>query len=460
MWDWLLPTLAGGALRFAFLGAWSMWADEVSTLEHARDLGQVAGYPLGYLLIGAVVRVLGSSEFAARLVPAIAGTLTIPLLFHIGRRAMDRGSATWAAWLLALSPMHLYHSQLARYYTLVALFSLVAAYAVFRGIEGASTRSLIGALIAVAVAFLTHWSALWLVGAAACYTAWRWVQPDRPQALTWRHAAVLFGPFVLGGIALSPWFLRFLRGWGPWGLHPTAMGLLALKLADRFDPGVLLLAALAAWIGLRARRPFAVWLACFAGVPLVGTFLLGGASHGGSRFALVGLAPCLLLAGFGAATLRRTRRRLALVAVAWVVLGLVVKDGIYFFVEHGQRPRWREAVAFVRDQPGDTLVVAALPPVVRYYGGQAQDLTSLRRLHRAEALLDVDDRDVWFIVERTRNVRPPPELDTWIRCHAVLAACFPVHVRALDYSIDVWRIARTSPNTATKSSVTRQNRLR
>ena len=80
----------GCASRFFRLGDWSFWADELATLRDARNLGAVRYYPVGYALIGWAVRLWGESELAARLVPAVAGAVTVPVVYVMGARLFSR----------------------------------------------------------------------------------------------------------------------------------------------------------------------------------------------------------------------------------------------------------------------------------------------------------------------------------------------------------------------------------
>ena len=443
--DWFLPTLAAGALRLLCLGRWSMWADEVATLRDAADLGKVAGYPVGYALIGVFTRLFGDSEFAARLAPAIAGIVTVPLLYFIGRRVVDRRAALWASWMLALSSYHLYYSQFARYYSLLVLFCLPASYLVYRGFVRTESRAIGASLALMALAFFTHWSAGLLAAAAALYGLWRYVRDDRVKL---RHFMTLAGPLVLGGALLAPWMWHFLSGWGPWRFSLTAGSLACLKLVDRFDAVALLLAAYAAWSGLRDRRPVTQWLTCFAAVPVVLVVAMVAASRGGTRFALCALLPCLLLAGDGLSKLSQSSRRAGTVAAILLLVSLVGKTTLYFTLEHGQRPRWREAVQYVKRNRNGEKIVATSPPIVRYYtGGKAVDLTSLRNPAFAQNLLAEASAGLWLIVEHTRNVAPPPRQWRWIERNGVATKQYPNRVRVLDYGITLYRVPprRASP---------------
>ena len=442
---WLLPTLAAAALRVACLGRWSLWADEVSTLTHAWRWESIRGYPVGYFLIGLTTRLFGDSAFAARLLPAAAGVATVPVLYVVARRAMGRRAAAWAPWMLALSPFHLFFSQFCRYYTLVALFGLLAAFAFLVGVERGRTRALALGMALLALAFFTHWSAGLLGAGAVVYVLWRELGSRPPRGLTWGRAAIVLGPALIGLLVMGGWFLQFLSGWGPWAFDARAFALALLKTVGRFDPFVLALAIGGVVAALRRRDPRGPWLTAFAAIPVAGVILMVGLSRGGTRFMLVALPVATLAAADALARLRLRRPRLGAVMAVLTFACLATQVTLYFTVEAGQRPRWREAAAYVKAHRRSGALVATAPGIVAYYsGGKAADLTGLRPPGAADAALVRSPDGLWVVVERTRNVAPPPRLARWLRQYGGIRRAFPLRVRGLDYGIDVYRVPPVS----------------
>jgi uncharacterized membrane protein len=73
--------------------------------------------------------VFGHNEFAMRFVPAVFGTLTIPLFYLIGKEFCNDTTGIIAAALLTVSSFHVYFSQIARTYTLfLFVFSLALLF--------------------------------------------------------------------------------------------------------------------------------------------------------------------------------------------------------------------------------------------------------------------------------------------------------------------------------------------
>jgi mannosyltransferase len=132
-----LITLAGLSLRFHALGAMDIWTDEALTLYFSSmsaidvlNLPTAIGEfnpPLFYLLEHYILQ-FGNSEFILRFIPALAGTITIPVVYLVGRELFDDEVGLVAALIFAFSGIHLMYSQEARAYTLAVLVTLVALY--------------------------------------------------------------------------------------------------------------------------------------------------------------------------------------------------------------------------------------------------------------------------------------------------------------------------------------------
>lgn len=423
-------------LRFIGLGSWGMWADEVATLRDAQNFGAGISFPIGYACIGVVTRVAGDDAIGARLFPAIIGILTVPLIYCIGRRLVSHRAGVFAGVLMALSNYHLFHSQFARYYTLMLLFGLIGMWLAWEGLERNDVRRLAGGVGGLMLAVLTHWSAILLLPALALYVLWA-ARETRPAGWKWRNLAILFGPFVLGGMVMAPKLISFLLAWSsPEGFSFPRAAWALVKVADRMDFAILILAGVAGWILVRWGDRRGKWMVCFGAVPSLLTVVFIGFSEGGSRFAFVALPGFILLAAwlldFMTSVLTGTPRRAAWGLVMLVVLSVGLKDVAYYVREHGQRPRWNEAAAFALERK-DCAIITNAPAVVEYYArqrGRQADIAPLR----AEETPAATKPRLW-VIEMTANVRPPEALLKDLERRAVRVKEFANHVRLLDYGI-------------------------
>jgi len=136
----LLLTLVALTLRFYRISNQSLWTDEVSSVETARepysqmtwDSGSENVYLPGYfLLLGAVLSDASRDiEFRARGLSALAGALSVPLfigLVYCWRRRW--GTALLAGLLLTVNPLHLWYSQEVRAYATMLFFGLLTLLA-------------------------------------------------------------------------------------------------------------------------------------------------------------------------------------------------------------------------------------------------------------------------------------------------------------------------------------------
>ena len=123
-------TVAGAALRFATLDVQSIWGDESTTIALVhRTFGSMISHlsssestpPLYYSLAWVWTKLFGTGPIGFRTLSALAGTLTIPVMWACGREVSDR-VAGWAAALTVVSPAMYYYSQEARAYALLILF--------------------------------------------------------------------------------------------------------------------------------------------------------------------------------------------------------------------------------------------------------------------------------------------------------------------------------------------------
>lgn len=140
-WLVIIITLIGGFLRVLLLGNKGMWLDEtfsvwlanhnvVDMLQWIVKIDQHP--PLYYLLLHYWVAFNGETPYYARLLSALFGAATIPIIYLIGRRMSGVATGLAAAVFLTFSPFHIYFAQETRMYTLLTFNSAVAIYALVR----------------------------------------------------------------------------------------------------------------------------------------------------------------------------------------------------------------------------------------------------------------------------------------------------------------------------------------
>ena len=138
-------TIVATALRLPHLGKWSLWTDEMMSIQGADYINSSNalqllpamsfGFSLFFYILKPVFAVLGISAWSARLVPALIGIISVPTLHAVARRALGPVVATVTTILLAVAPWHLAWSQNARFYTMLLLLYNVALFTIYRGLE-------------------------------------------------------------------------------------------------------------------------------------------------------------------------------------------------------------------------------------------------------------------------------------------------------------------------------------
>ena len=114
----------------------SLWFDEgLTTWKIHRPLGEIfllsrsdTVPPLYYYLLKSWTIALSESDFTLRLLSALIGIVSIPLVYLMGRSLLDEKTGLGAAFLLTFSTYHIQYCQEARSYTLLFLFFGLTVY--------------------------------------------------------------------------------------------------------------------------------------------------------------------------------------------------------------------------------------------------------------------------------------------------------------------------------------------
>jgi uncharacterized membrane protein len=153
LWLVILITLIGGFLRVLLLGAKGMWLDETfSVWMSSHPLPDMLQWivridqhpPLYYVLLHYWITLTGDAAYDVRLLSALFGAATIPIIYLIGKRMSGVVMGLAAALILALSPFHIYFAQETRMYTLLTFNAAVAIYALVRLLTDARSVEPIG----------------------------------------------------------------------------------------------------------------------------------------------------------------------------------------------------------------------------------------------------------------------------------------------------------------------------
>ncbi len=350
--------LLAAALRFATLGAQSIWFDEAATWDVVRgSFGHMldrlpdgeSNPPLFYVLEWGWIRLFGDGEAGLRSLAALAGFLTVPVAYAIGRRVGGDGDAARriglaTAALVAVNPLLVWFSQEARSYALAVLLSAVALLLFLHARERPDGRLLAGWAVAAALALASHYFTAFVLLPQALL-----LLRDHPRR---RSAVAAVAAVTATGLALLPLLLA-QRG-NPYEIAGDSIPLRLAQVPKQFllgyrgplalPLGLLGAALVAGGVWLLATRTDAATrrrALLVAGIGAAGVLLpllaaLAGVDYLNARNVLPALVPLLAALGAGYAASRAgAALAAALCALSLALVVAVAVDDDY------QRADWR-----------------------------------------------------------------------------------------------------------------------
>ena len=140
-WFVVILTLVGGWLRVILLDNQGLWLDEAFSIwVSSHSVGEMLQWivkidqhpPLYYLLLHYWIKLNGDTPYDVRLLSALFGAATIPIIYLIGKRMSGAVMGLAAALFLAISPFNIRFAQETRMYTLLTFNAAAAIYALVR----------------------------------------------------------------------------------------------------------------------------------------------------------------------------------------------------------------------------------------------------------------------------------------------------------------------------------------
>lgn len=474
-WRWWLAVAAVTALalwlRCHTLGLQSLWFDEVLTAIGVQNLAwvvytpQIFGHPpLSYLASWAMGG-QATDEFWLRLPALAAGGATVAALAGLGRVLLSPTTGLVAAFGLALAPLHVEISQLARPYALFLLLTVLSMGALVGAVQRRRALDWLWFSSLLALTVYTHYLGLQVLVLEAAMAA------ALLARRRWRGGLAALAAFAGAIVLVSPW-LPVLRRLGSAQLGQGDLPALFLReLVTRvfvpqfLGPGMgtfmgLGLIVYGLW-SLRRRPDLVVATLPWIVLPLAMLWMAQPAHFIAGRHLAFVLPVLMLLLGHGVAAVangasrairtlgasRRWHRRLgaataaALVVVAWGTPTAEALRGYY----HGREgPDWR-TVASMLDRliPASDRVVAtvgAVYPLRHYWSVRVEEIASLG----FPGPPDLDDRRCWIVTHAGRG--RPPDLGAWLDVHAVRVGEVPPSWSLP--GLEIYRLRRPAPRRA------------
>jgi len=154
-----LIVFIGSVLRFYGLDQKSLWVDEMASVRDSESVASMikgAQPPLYYFILY-LFRHMGTNEFILRLPSAIFGVLTITLSYKLGKLFFGTKEGLVGAFLLSISTFHVYYSQEARMYTLLAFLSLLSLFFFYKSITENKKPLWLGFILSTLSTLYTHY---------------------------------------------------------------------------------------------------------------------------------------------------------------------------------------------------------------------------------------------------------------------------------------------------------------
>jgi len=215
-WSALLALiLAAFLLRVLYLDGQSLWRDEVDVIRFAnappaqlvRGLIQPQhNGPLYYVMMRGWLHLTGDSEFALRYPSLCFGLLTVPLVYQLGRRLLERRAALTAALLVAIAPYLVWYSQDAKMYALVTALTLLAMLCQLRALSTGRLRWWLAFVAVVSLSLYIHLLSALMIPVYAAFFLLTWPR-FREQ---WRGWLVAYGALTLPYVPLALWQLPLM----------------------------------------------------------------------------------------------------------------------------------------------------------------------------------------------------------------------------------------------------------
>jgi len=427
-WSWMpylwlaLITLFAAMLRFYKLGAWSFWIDEIYTVNHAaqhfstlkslvENIPPARNWiPLSVILTAQAFNLWGVNELNARLVAAIIGVITIPVLYFPIKKIFNTRIALITVLLLAVSPWHLEWSQNARGYTSLLLFYSLALFALYFWIEKDRITYFFLFFVFLYLASSERLISILILPVILVYLLiLRFLPFEKPPGLRIRNLIMLLSPLILLGVyqaynliqngesVIDSIFSEIISAF----LGRSIENPITQTIFIIFNIGIPVFAlslssGLYTWLH-KSRHGLLFFIG--AVIPFGVIAILTPFMFTEERYVFVTLPSWLVLTALGIEALWVRFRKYETVLVAGILLVLLADamgtNLLYFHNNHGNRRDWKEAFAIVQANmhTGD-VVVSTWPVLGNYY--LRQDVLQWESVDE-NTVIEYKQR-VWFVV--------------------------------------------------------------
>ena len=165
-----LILIIGATLRLYKWNGYSFWYDETNwlmisredLLTSLRDTVALLKPPLFRLLIY-IWSYISYDEYRLRLLPFAFGILSIYMTYKIAEKFFNSKIGFLAAFLISMSPFHIYYSQELTHYTLITFLVLCSMYYLMRSLEKDTFYSWLGFVSSTSLCIYTSYLSFFVI---------------------------------------------------------------------------------------------------------------------------------------------------------------------------------------------------------------------------------------------------------------------------------------------------------
>ena len=279
-----LVMLLGAGLRLFKLGSNNLWFDEAASVVMKNKISEFPAYrqpPLYYLLLLFWSNCFGESEFTLRFLSLIFSVLSILMIYKLGELSFDKKTGLISAFILSVSPIHIWYAQEVREYSLLCFLVMASVYFFIRTLKENKRCFWVGFILTATLSLFTNYFAFLIILASGLFFLYK---EYRISAKKWLISCLA----IL--LLFGPWFnifikhLVFTKGvfWIPrpdlksilLTFENFALGYNATALSYLLGSIAFTILFIACFFYGKKHKDILVFLALFLFVPIIGSFLI------------------------------------------------------------------------------------------------------------------------------------------------------------------------------------------
>lgn len=420
--------LLGFFLRIYDLGSESIWYDEAISIAVAK-LGLIdqIGWsfvqndnnpPLYYQIMHFWISIFGDSEFSVRFPSALIGSISIFMVYIIGRSNFSKQVGLIAALILATSIFHIKYSQEARAYSLLAFLTLLSFYYYLKLLSSDRRAYILGYIISSALMLYTHYYGFLILAAQNIFFFTNYFKSSSFSILSlkkWVKYQIVIGILYLPGFVLFAKHTVAIQG-GFWLPEPTlnlALRAFVIYSGSFYLSLVLVIFSLVSFstlLGDKDRKAgdnirlsqtnllylLLLWLL----VPIILPYLLSLFSTPVllDRYTIGASIAFYLLAALGIVA---TRIRPLILIVVCVILVLSYFN-LEKYYESVQKYQWRQTMGYIDENAsvGDYVAVYPIFELDTAYYYKSRDDMHYYPMNEEFAMADIGNKNLWLVLAK------------------------------------------------------------